>query len=175
MMAWVWSVVRVMWQAICGVVIALLRKEKGSGGSSPCWRSRAPQSMVRPSRRGGVPVFSLPIVSPRPYSVRDSPRDGGSVPLARLHPPSRNLGFSDMDKPIEERAGGQYHRTGADFLTFGGDDAHHPAIPQHQVLGGANLDGQAGDFHQRRLHRLAIERPVGLGPGAPAPPGLCAG
>ena len=29
-------VVRVMWQGICGVVIARVRKEKATGGSSPC-------------------------------------------------------------------------------------------------------------------------------------------
>ena len=55
-----------MWQAICGVVIAVVRNEKGEGGSSPGCTSSAAQSMVRPSSRGGVPVFSRPIVKPKP-------------------------------------------------------------------------------------------------------------
>ena len=36
MMACVASVVWVMWQATCGVVIDAVRKENGCGGSSPC-------------------------------------------------------------------------------------------------------------------------------------------
>ena len=45
--AWVAKVVRVMPQAICGMVIWVVRKEKGEGGSSPCCISRLAQSMVR--------------------------------------------------------------------------------------------------------------------------------
>ena len=52
--------------AICGVVIFSVRKEKGTGGSSPGCISSAAQSMVRPSRRGGVPVLSRPICKPKP-------------------------------------------------------------------------------------------------------------
>ena len=40
---------------------AVVRKEKGEGGSSPGCISRLAQSIVRPSSRGGVPVFSRPI------------------------------------------------------------------------------------------------------------------
>ncbi len=35
MMAWVASVVWVMWQATCGVATDAVRKENGWGGSSP--------------------------------------------------------------------------------------------------------------------------------------------
>ncbi len=62
MMAWVSGVVRVMWQSTWGVVIASVIIEKGSGGLSPGWRSRTAQSMVLPSRRGGVPVLRRPIL-----------------------------------------------------------------------------------------------------------------
>ena len=70
------GVVRAMWQeiwrsggdAVCGSE----RKLKGVGSVSPGWSSNLVQSMVRPSRRGGVPVLRR--VSRRPSFFRDSPR-----------------------------------------------------------------------------------------------------
>ena len=58
------SVVWVMPQAICGVVIALVRKEKGVGGSSAACISSRSQAMVAPSSRAGVPVFNRPMARP---------------------------------------------------------------------------------------------------------------
>ena len=49
-----------------------LRKLKGVGSASPGCSSNLDQSMVRPSRRGGVPVLRR--VSRRPSFFRDSPR-----------------------------------------------------------------------------------------------------
>ena len=66
MMAWVAGVVWVMWQAICGVAIESVRNENGWGGSSPRCSWRPLQSMVRPSSRAGVPVFSRPMRRPSP-------------------------------------------------------------------------------------------------------------
>jgi hypothetical protein len=48
------------------VVIAWVRKEKGSGGSSPGCDCSEAQSMVFPSSLGGVPVFSRPMGKPNP-------------------------------------------------------------------------------------------------------------
>ena len=48
------------------------RKLNGVGSASPGCSSNLDQSMVRPSRRGGVPVFRR--VSRRPSFFRDSPR-----------------------------------------------------------------------------------------------------
>ena len=80
MRARVSGVVVAMWQEIWrrgGVQVAspswgALRKLKGVGSASPGWSSNLVQSMVRPSRRGGVPVFRR--VSRRPSFFRDSPR-----------------------------------------------------------------------------------------------------
>src|SRR6185312_8660878 len=79
MMACVASVVCVMWQTTCGVVIFSVKNEKGCGGSSPCCTWRPFQLMVRPSRRGGVPVLSRLMRRPSPYSRSDRPRAGASL------------------------------------------------------------------------------------------------
>ena len=73
MIACVAGVVPVMWQAICGVAMRSVSVEKGSGGSSPACASSAARSMVRPSSRGGVPVFSRASAKPKRSSVADSP------------------------------------------------------------------------------------------------------
>src|SRR5690242_3068452 len=89
-------VVRVMWQTVWGVVIDLVRNEKGTGGSSPFCTASWLQSIVVPSRRGGVPVLSLPIARPMPYSLSDNPKLGGSTefsPIAALPPEARPAGI----------------------------------------------------------------------------------
>ena len=67
-----------MWQTTCGVVIRSVRNENGTGGSSPGCTSSPRQSIVVPSSRGGVPVFSRPSAKPSPRKVRDRPSDGAS-------------------------------------------------------------------------------------------------
>ena len=52
--------------------------ENGSGGLSPGCICSADQSMVRPSRRGGVPVFKRPSTTPIFSKVRESPSAGAS-------------------------------------------------------------------------------------------------
>src|SRR6478609_8152346 len=72
------SVVNAMKHGTCFCVIFFVRKLNGVGSASPGCTSKRDQSMLRPSRRGGVPVLSL---HPRkPSSLSDSPRscDGGS-------------------------------------------------------------------------------------------------
>ena len=72
------TVVRVIPQEICGLSIVPVRAEKGSGGSSPGCISNAPQSIVRPSSRGGVPVLRRPSGKPWRCNVADRPSDGAS-------------------------------------------------------------------------------------------------
>ena len=71
-----------------------VRIENGSGGSSPGCISSAGQSIVRPSSRGGVPVFKRPSANPK-FPVC------GKVPIAGASPSAacRNLSLTDMDKP----------------------------------------------------------------------------
>ncbi len=66
MILWVSGVVQVTPQATWGRSIVLVRKENGDGSASPDCISSTDQSMVEPSRRAGVPVFSRPMARPRP-------------------------------------------------------------------------------------------------------------
>ena len=70
-------------QATCGFAIHLVSAEKGSAGSSPCCRSHADQSIVPPSSRAGVPVFSRPMGS---WSWR-SRSDNRSAAASPTRPP----------------------------------------------------------------------------------------
>ena len=101
-------VVAVIWQSIWGVSIRAVRKDIGSGGQSPGWRSSAAQSMVRPSSRGGVPVLSRPRAKPSRSRVADSPRAGASPTR-----PAGVVSVADMDQAAEEGAGGQDHGAAA--------------------------------------------------------------
>ena len=62
----------------CGLLMRSVSTENGSGGSSPGCGSVAAQSMVVPSSRGGVPVFSRPSAKPARSSVAERPTDGAS-------------------------------------------------------------------------------------------------
>ena len=77
-MAWVAAQVCVAWQAIWGVSMSALSAENGTGGSSPVWTLHAPKSTLRPSMRGGVPVFSRPVTKPWRCSERASATAGRS-------------------------------------------------------------------------------------------------
>ncbi len=68
-----------------------------------------------------------------------------------------------MDKPTQERAGGEHHGTRSDLLALGRDNARNAAVLQDQVFGGGGADFQIGRRRQSRLHRAAIELAVGLG------------
>ena len=102
--AWVARVVRVMRQAIWGVVIALVRNEKGAGGSSPACISRAAQSMVRPSRRGGVPVFSRPMAGrSHKASWTGRWRRRLSIAVSTFMRPAGICALADMDQAVAGR------------------------------------------------------------------------
>ncbi len=158
MMAWVASVVWVTWQTVCGVVMASVRNEKGCGGSSPCCTWSASQAIVRPSRRGGVPVLSRPMRKSEPVEPL------GEAERRRLADAAgRDLALADMDEPAQEGAGGEHHGAGADAFAAGGDDAGHGALLDDQVLDGGLDHFEARRGADRRLHGLAVELAVGLG------------
>ena len=81
-----------------------VRVENGSGGSSPGCISNAAQSIVVPSSRGGVPVFSRPSAKPTRSSVRESPDRRRFADAA-----GRNLPFADMDETAQECARGEHN------------------------------------------------------------------
>ena len=68
----------------------------------PACLSTPAQSIVRPSRRGGVPVFRRPSAKPNRSRVHDSPSDGLSPDAA-----GRDLRLADVDQAAQERAGGE--------------------------------------------------------------------
>ena len=147
------GVVQVTWQGTWGVVIRSVRVEKGGGGSSPGWHSSPAQSMVRPSRRGGVPVFRRPSGKPG-AAERFGQAEGRSFTDAA----GRDLLLAQVDQPAQERARGQDDGTGADRRAAGGDDAGNAAvIAQDQVLDGVAAADRGWAAPPGRLHRLAVE------------------
>src|SRR5579863_1977732 len=67
------GVVKAIWQEICGWTIFFVRKLKGVGSTSPGCSSNVSHLIVRPSRRGGVPVL-------RRHGRRPSERRASDVP-----------------------------------------------------------------------------------------------
>ena len=91
---------------ICRVVIDFVNIENGSGGSSPACISSAFQSIVLPSKRGGVPVLRRPSVKPKPESDSESAIAGASPILPagiRVFPiwinPFRNVPVVRITEP----------------------------------------------------------------------------
>ena len=79
-------------QDIWRLTIRSVRVENGSGGSSPGCEIQADQSMVLPSRRGGVPVFSRPSEKPAEISRSDRPSAGASPTRPAEDPRFRQYG-----------------------------------------------------------------------------------
>ncbi len=93
MISCVAAVVRVMPHSICGLSIRAVRNENGSGGSSPGCISSDAQSMVVPSRRGGVPVLSRPSAKPSALQrLRRAPCAGRLADAAGRRSASRRYG-----------------------------------------------------------------------------------
>src|SRR5450755_2713760 len=98
MIAWVFSLVYVIQQLICGSGGGGPRHENVGGGSSPGWSSSPLMSIVLRSIRHGVPVFNRASGKPSSASEVDRPIAGGSParpPAARASPtkiaPRRNV------------------------------------------------------------------------------------
>src|SRR3546814_10530838 len=77
------------WGATARVVIA----ERKDGASSPGCHSTLAQSIVRPSSRGGVPVFNRAMRRPSEASERERLSAGGSPtrPPGRVSSPVKSL------------------------------------------------------------------------------------
>ena len=116
--------------------------------------------MVRPSSRGGVPVFSRPCGSLSSFSRAESDSDGGSP--AR---PACEIVEPDMDAAVQERARGQHHCPRAEPDADLGDGAHHPVALHHQVVHRLLEQHQVRLVFQPRPDRRLVEQPVGLRPG----------
>ena len=86
-----------------------MKLNTGTGSRSPgCSVQLAEKSMLRPSMRGGVPVFRRPWGSFNSFRRDDS--DAGPDRL-----PARRRGSSGpRGSAVEERAGGQHHGAGAE-------------------------------------------------------------
>ena len=95
------GVVKAMWQLTCGCTIFLVRKLNGVGSASPGCSSKASQSMVRPSRRGGVPVLSRQVRRPR-RAQRFAEQDRGGLAAAA----GGIALFAAVDEAVEKGAGG---------------------------------------------------------------------
>ena len=160
MMSWVRALVWVMPQATCGTTGASLRKLSITGSSSPSCRSSRSQAMVRPSRRGGVPVLRRPMGS---AEAVEAVRERLGRRLA--HAAAGAGAVADMDHAVEEGAGGQDHGAGADRATRRRGDARDAAV-LHEEVGGLALDErQVRAGGELGLDGLAVELAVGLGAG----------
>ena len=147
-----------MWQTTCGVAMRSVMNENGGGGSSPGCTSSPAQSIVRPSSRGGVPVFSRPSAKPWRASVCDRPSDGRFADPAR-----RDLFFADMDQAVEKGAGRQHDPAGRNPPAVAEHEpADLPAGIEQQILGRPLDDVETRRFGQQFGDGAAIELAVGL-------------
>ena len=161
MSRWPSAVVWVMKQETCGVSMCLVRKEKGTGCSSPFCSSRRSQAMVRPSSRAGVPVLSRPSFRPASASCSEKPRLGGS--------PWRPAGMRRSPiwmRPLRKVP--VVRTTAAHAESSGHPRRQRPSTQpfvDQQGRGRARDDGQIGLGCDRSLHGLPIELAVCLGAG----------
>ena len=128
------------------------------GGSSPACISRLAQSIVRPSRRAGVPVLSRPSRSSSASRRWERPLAGGS--------PWRPAGVFSSPRWIRPRRKVPVVSTtaaGADGPAVGGDDPGHGAVLDQQVLHRPLDHLEVRRRPDRRLHGGAVELAVGLG------------
>ena len=157
MMAWVAAVVRVIAHWICGFWMRSVSVENGSGGSSPGCISSAAQSMVVPSSRGGVPVFSRPSAKPARSSVRESPIAGAS--------PTRPAGICRSPIWMRPRRNVPVVSTtsaSAIGAAVGQPDAGD-AVAREQIVDLAFDHRQVRLPPDRRLHGRGVKLAVGLG------------
>ena len=148
-----------MWQGSCGAAAAVVSSAKNSGGSSPCWISSAPQSIVAPSSRGGVPVFSRPKANPaRLEALRQ--RDRRPLP----EPSSGRADVAEMNHAAQKCAGGEHDRTAAEASAVGQVHAADGAVLGQDPGRFALDDREAGRSLDQRAHGPPVERAVGLRP-----------
>ena len=126
--------------------------------------------MVRPSKRGGVPVFKRPSVKPNFSSVFERPKRRRFADAAGW-----NLFFADMDEAAQKSAGGKNHSAAGNLAAIGEFHAANTAVLDHQVIGFGFDDVEIRNGRNRGLHGRRIELAIGLGARARARQGLCGG
>mgnify|MGYP003693733235 CR=1 FL=1 len=132
--------------------------ENGSGGSSPGCISTADQSIVVPSSRGGVPVFSRPSAKPARSKEAESPIAGAS--------PTRPAGQFFSPRWIRPRRKVPVVMTTApaeSFAAIAQADTGDAAVRDDQLVRLAFDHAEIGGFDDRGLHRGGIKLAVGLG------------
>ena len=108
--------------------------------------------MVRPSRRGGVPVFRRVQLQPeRSQLIAEQLRWRLAVATAAI------LRFADVRKAIQERPGGDYHRARSDGSAVPQQDARHASLcGKRQRRNFGLLDSQVRLLLQNLAHAYAI-------------------
>ena len=115
--------------------------------------------MVRPSRRGGVPVFRRPSAKPDAFERARQAQGRRFADAA-----GGNLFFADMDEAAQKRAGGQNHRAAGNLAAIGEFDAADAAILDDEIVGlGLRSPARFGVSRIAACMAGRIELAVGLG------------
>ncbi len=160
------AVVAVMWQA------HLRRRDplgedrrRAAAARRPAAARSAAQSMVRPSRRGGVPVFSRPSRRPRPREGLATGRGPGARRSGRPGSARSPMWIRPRRKvPVVRTTAAARDAARRRPVTTPVTAAARDRSPDpRRRRPGCVRFGLAGE---QRLHRLAVELAVGLGAGA---------
>ena len=142
------------WRGCCA---ARPMNENTGTGSSPGCSVIAEKSMLRPSMRGGVPVFSRPtgkLQLAQPARETDRRRVARPAALIVLQ--------ADVDQPRQERAGRQHHRARCEAHADLRHGAGHAIAVEHQIVDRLLENAQVRLVLEPRADRLPIQHAVGL-------------
>ena len=161
MIACVAGVVRVMWQAICGVVIRVgQERERHRRIVAGLHLERGPSrsSAVEPRRGAGL----------EPAHAQARGRRAGRTGRSQGASPTRPAGIlrlADMDQAAQERAGGQHHRAGARCAARRRSRRRRPGRPSTiRSSTAASIDVRGSGWRQiAACIACAVELAVGLG------------
>ena len=84
---------------------------------------------MRPSSRGGVPVFKRPSVKPSAFKRARKPHGRGFADAA-----GRHLFFADVNEAAQKSAGGQNHRA-AEISRPSAIDPANAAVGDEEIVG----------------------------------------
>jgi hypothetical protein len=123
--------------------------------------------MLRPSRRGGVPVFRRPAgsFSSRRRAARLTAGGSPAAGLVVLE--------ADVDQAVEEGAGGQHHGFGLEAQAELGDGAGDAVARHGEVVDGLLEQRQVGLVLQAAADRLPCTARGRPGRAWRAPPDPC--
>jgi hypothetical protein len=116
------------------------------------------KSMLRPSRRGGVPVFRRPAGQLQLAQARGQAHRGRIAHAAGLV-----VIKADMDEAGKEGAGGQHHGFGLEVQAELGDGAGDAVAGNGKVVDGRLEQRQVGLILQPAADRRLVQHAVGLG------------